>query len=669
MQPTIAHPTRPQERPQERPSGPRSAPTAPAPHPDTLRFLDVLYHGLAGWCELSYIDGDPSDRTAPFVREWHHVAGEYQALASRCTALGARYGNVYASRTLYSVKRRSEAHALPSRVIFIDDLPAAPALPPSMAVQTSATSRHGYYLASESLPNADGADLARRGAAALGADRSGADLVQIVRVPGTFNTKRGGRWPVQLVTTDGPRYTAAELGAAWPALPEPAASWGGLDERRVGWWLGNIGLLLDQEGLPRRVRNPKARARFAQRGEWRDSSAYRFTIARSLVMHGFPDDEAAALLLHFCDDGGQRKGGRWLAGDVARCLAKVRAEVTPYQGIRPTTMSTKYQARLPQALPSNAPRRKGRPVALAADQLLAFYRQHADTATHCMMSRADVAQALHISTGVLGRLERQLLERGELYRETAANRRRSWIVFGAKPTDLGMIKNAENAENQAATIVIFDDTSSAAGSHKPGVLATKEHTPPIAPAPAAASGASCPPAAALPGPGALPSGAVCSSKKPPAQQPTPAESYPGSTWIEAGPPSPPAAQAAQASPRAAAPPFAPGAPIRQPVTASFARQALKTASLASTPPARYQGAPGPNSAALAILRAMPGYGLDQPAPGQPAPSPTPEHDHESTAKPRLLSLGGPPAGPAGAADQPVDQAADGAPVAGQCASA
>jgi hypothetical protein len=508
----MATPHVPAPRPRPARPAPAPAPSAQA-HPDTLAFFGVLYHGQAGWCELSYIDGDPSDRKSPFKQEWHYVAGDYMAVSLRCSALGALYGNVYTSRTLYAKQQRSVDCALPSGVIFTDDLPAGATPAPSMIVQTSTGSRQGYHITTAPLDNATGGDLARRAAAATGGDPSGADLTQIVRVPGcTFNTKRGGRFPVQLVTASGPRYTVEQLAEAWPKLARPALAEVLIDERRVGFWLGNITYLLDQEGLPRRVRNPKARARFARPDEWAgDTSAYRYTIAKSLVMHGFPDDEAAALLLHFCAAGSERKGGAWLVADVQRCLMIVRQNVTPYHGIRPTSLSAKAQARLPQPLPNHEPRRKGRPIACTAARLLAFYRDRADTPTHCMMSRAEVCEALNISAGVLGRLERQLTDQGEMYRQTASNRRSSWVVFGPKPADLSVIKNVENAEEMADDPAIFEDTSSAAESHETAVPVLKEHTPLEAPAqglplvepPAAPAGAP-----------AQPSGAVCSPVAP-----------------------------------------------------------------------------------------------------------------------------------------------------------
>ncbi len=624
-------------------------PAAPAAAPaDTLLFLSTLYHGLAGWCELSYIDGDPSDRTAPFRREWHHIAGDYRPLAARCAALGAQYGNVYISRTLYAEKRRSVDCAQPTRVIFVDDLPAAPALAPSMVVQTSATSRHGYYLASELLPNTDGADLARRAAAALGADPSGADLTQIVRVPGcTFNTKRGDRWPVQLVASAGPIYPTAQLAGSWPALPAPTAPGLALDDQRVAWWLGNIGLLLDHEGLPRRIHPPKKPGaldvRAIIKGKWSgDTSARRYTVAKSLVMRGYTDDEAAALLLHFCADGGDRKGGRWLLDDVGRCLAKARQEITPYLGVRPTALSAKYQTRMPQALPDHAPRRKGRPVACTAAQLLAFYQQHADTPTHCMMSRADVCAALRISAGVLGRLEKQLADQGAIYRQTAPDRRRSWVVLGARPADFGMIKNTETAANSGPAAAISDHTDSAAESHESAGSVSKEHTPLEAPASVAAGGAlplvepAGPCAQAQPGGGACSpnsaAGAVSantSGDQPaslaPAIAPVPAGLVEATPAPSPTPPPPPAPPGAQRLPRTESAVYVPGAPLDRPVTVGQARAILRSTPLGERAPQRYRGQAGPNAAALAILLTIPGYDPDE-LPTPPAPAAGPAGD-------------------------------------------
>ena len=51
-----------------------------------------------------------------------------------------------------------------------------------------------------------------------GGDPSGVNLFQLGRVPGTFNTKNGGRFLVHAERTSGKMYCLDDLRAAWPEV-------------------------------------------------------------------------------------------------------------------------------------------------------------------------------------------------------------------------------------------------------------------------------------------------------------------------------------------------------------------------------------------------------------------------------------------------------------------
>ena len=71
--------------------------------------------------------------------------------------------------------------------MFVDDAPLD--LDCTFSVRTSPNSKHAYFLLDHDVPADQLRDLARRAAYALGADKSGWNSQQIVRVPGTFNAK------------------------------------------------------------------------------------------------------------------------------------------------------------------------------------------------------------------------------------------------------------------------------------------------------------------------------------------------------------------------------------------------------------------------------------------------------------------------------------------------
>src|SRR5262249_22128511 len=154
-------------------------------------------------------------------------------------------------------------------------------------------------------------------------------------VPGSFNTKRGGRYPVTLESFSDAVYTVEELSDLWPALPEstPATERHTLklDWQAVNGCLERIDLLLDQDGIPGRfTQDAKSRKvlQAAKKAIPDDTSAVRLIVAHGLIMHGYPDDAAAALLWHLTDwrNYRKRKGIPWLQADIERCIQHARNE-------------------------------------------------------------------------------------------------------------------------------------------------------------------------------------------------------------------------------------------------------------------------------------------------------------------------------------------------------
>lgn len=203
------------------------------------RFLRYLHDDQSGWAEIVAGQSNPCDPKkidlVMSTRRFLYLDPDRPDLFDQAGAyiaqLTASYGNVYTGIRLYTrhardTNTRSEADTKPGRVICIDDAPAAPELPYSASIRTSEASRHAYYKADRAVTKDD----ARRAAAALGGDPSGVDLTQLVRVPGTFNTKHNGRWPVEPESTPGTIYNLDQLRSAWPAAAAKAgtigAAWG-----------------------------------------------------------------------------------------------------------------------------------------------------------------------------------------------------------------------------------------------------------------------------------------------------------------------------------------------------------------------------------------------------------------------------------------------------------
>ena len=118
--------------------------------------------------------------------------------------------------------RRRKTDALPLRSLYVDldaGLPEAPAVAPNILVASSPGHYQAYVRLTHTVPPAEGAELTRRLAHALGADPSGWDLTQLLRVPATVNHKYAGRPVVRLVERTGREYAPEQLDELLPRLP------------------------------------------------------------------------------------------------------------------------------------------------------------------------------------------------------------------------------------------------------------------------------------------------------------------------------------------------------------------------------------------------------------------------------------------------------------------
>ena len=396
------------------------------------RFLHWLHDDQAGYAEIVAGATDPHDsskilllmptRDRPDVtntRKWFYLDPErpdlYHQAATYVDALAAQYGNVYTGVRLYDKRardenKRSEAYTKPGRVIFIDDAPDAPALPYTAAIRTSEHSLHGYYKADQPVTKDD----ARRAAAALGGDPSGVDLTQLVRVPGTLNTKRGGRWRITTAPSTRTIYPLDQLRATFPAVAPAHKGKGEITD--LAWpavekHLSNITTLL-ASGRAACIKPETQCGRilagekliFSVHNRQDDSRSMNgYVLGYGFYLRGFPDAEIAAVMMHHYRAWGMErdKGTAWCKADICRALARMHSEKP---GI--VQSPTRYTANTPAAQlieqPAASRARHDRPRQL--DPLMLFSRYKADPEL-CEKKRKDRAAALVISTATLDRLD------------------------------------------------------------------------------------------------------------------------------------------------------------------------------------------------------------------------------------------------------------------------
>lgn len=155
----------------------------------------------------------PYPNTAPAAAEW----------CLRNSEVGLE---AYFCAHLLLARRRIKANAAPVLALWADaDGGAIPpgAPEPTAIVESSPGHAHLFWRLTRPVPPPRAEDLNRRLLVAVGADRSGWDLSQLLRPPGTRNRKYQGSPRVRLLTLDvGIAYHPRELELALPGLPPPA---------------------------------------------------------------------------------------------------------------------------------------------------------------------------------------------------------------------------------------------------------------------------------------------------------------------------------------------------------------------------------------------------------------------------------------------------------------
>jgi hypothetical protein len=130
---------------------------------------------------------------------------------------------VYSCAHLLNDRRRIKANAAPLLALYADGDGATVGngIPePTAVVQSSPGREQFYWRLTSPMPPGEAEHLNRRLAYAMGADESGWDLTQLLRVPGTRNHKYPETPIVKIVALRDERYDPQELCAMLPPLTE-----------------------------------------------------------------------------------------------------------------------------------------------------------------------------------------------------------------------------------------------------------------------------------------------------------------------------------------------------------------------------------------------------------------------------------------------------------------
>jgi hypothetical protein len=269
---------------------------------ETLRQLPDLWEAMygAGFGFLSLFSGQRAGarlahpQTAYFPYPSH--LGQAHAWAQAATAAER---DVYMCAHLLREQRRRKEAAAALTTLYVDmdgamlDTEAVPR--PSLTIETSPGRQHCYWYLAEPVAPVVGEALNRQLAHATGADKTGWDLTQLLRVPGSRNHKYADAPLVQVTSHDGRRYQLAEVTNPLTDLPLFTA----LRARQAAPKPVPAGAAVDLEAVPlsataRRIvldEQPKHRPD----GDI-DRSASLLQMGRVLAGAGLPPERIAAFL-------------------------------------------------------------------------------------------------------------------------------------------------------------------------------------------------------------------------------------------------------------------------------------------------------------------------------------------------------------------------------------
>lgn len=125
----------------------------------------------------------------------------------------------------FSEPKRRKQYAVPPSMLWSDLDEADPRtikIKPTIAIESSPGRFVGLWMIDEPMTE----ELNQRLSYAIGADKSGWDLTQVLRAPGTRNYKYTSTPRVRLMWSDGPEYTVADLDSRMPGAKRTSTSSG-----------------------------------------------------------------------------------------------------------------------------------------------------------------------------------------------------------------------------------------------------------------------------------------------------------------------------------------------------------------------------------------------------------------------------------------------------------
>ena len=245
------------------------------------RLLTAVWGSRQGYVFLPYKDTTDS-------RKWHEVPGVLWN-GSNVPSLDDHKSDLYFCPVLFSRSTRQKEFALPTNILWADLDPVHPnncRLKPSISWESSPGRYQALWFLTTEVPAEEAAQLSKRIAYADGGDKSGWDVTQVLRIPGTHNYKYESAPEVQLLWAKRNAYSTDEIMAAYPSVDEPgllnghtngiSQDWPDVDEQTIQAAIASLKI-----GLRKRITRDAAGA---------DRSKEIQLLARDLLAAGvFPE--------------------------------------------------------------------------------------------------------------------------------------------------------------------------------------------------------------------------------------------------------------------------------------------------------------------------------------------------------------------------------------------
>lgn len=206
-----------------------------------------------------------------------------------------------------------------------------------------------------------------------------------------------------------------------------------LDWDAVTTWTQRIDTLLSN-GVPSRFRPTCQGSHYLRNAiPAQRSSEIRYALIEEMVRCEYDDAQIAALALHLADFGvSERKGRKWLEGDVERIIAKVRAS-------GPRTRRKAAQRDLGiEAIEEKINKHE-------APYL--FWLSTQQAGGKVVMSRPQRAKSYGVSIRTLDRIEADLIARGKIVRGLSDDRRVAWVEVATHTPQLGTAISGDTQED------------------------------------------------------------------------------------------------------------------------------------------------------------------------------------------------------------------------------